>query len=110
MDRNDDNPAEFSQGETVTWNPHRLSDPAHPRKRYGEGPFAVVSAERVPSQCSFPLTFCAIGPHSEHCNISIRRSMGHPQWVVVRLPNGEVPQDSVTRRDARLSGAWFVHA
>jgi hypothetical protein len=100
----------FKKGDVLIWDPSMLNRPGHPRDRRGNGPFTVVEAMDVPTDCLFPDTYCALGGHSENCNVPMYMSVGHPQWVAIRLPNGEVPQDTGIDRNSLFSGVWFIHA
>jgi hypothetical protein len=100
----------FARHDSVVWNPDMLSRPDHPRERYGDGPFTVEQTQQVPTACSLRDTYCTPGHHHQHCDASTSKSVGHPQWVTLRSPSGEVLQGLSTGGDAKLSGAWLVHA
>jgi hypothetical protein len=106
----DTEPQVFASHDTVVWNPDMLSRHGHPRERYGDGPFTVISIQQVPTKCSLPGTYCVLGHHHEQCDVATSKSVGHPQWVTLRSPSGEVLLSLATGRDAVLSGAWLVHA
>lgn len=100
----------FEVGDVVVWAQHSLVGALHLGKEFGDGPFTVVEVEKVPTHCQYPDSFCSDGSHSRHCNVNISKSVGHPQWVAIRLPNGEIPQNSGIYGGYRhLSGWWFTH-
>jgi len=100
----------FKVGDRVVWKPS--IDPCCPQNRRGDGPFTVVSVQEVPNECSFPDTMCWGGNHHPQCDASTAQDVGHHQWLVIRLPDGTIPQDTSGQhpRSSLFSGYWFVLA
>ena len=111
----------FSPGQTVTWD---ASDDAfmmrHFTTDYGPGPFKVLEVFNIPEdECSCggslddethqiwngcPYASSGCGP--------LRKSVGHPQWVIIDNGTGKPFTYTLLGVDlvSRFSGSWFKAA
>lgn len=94
----------YQPGDMVCWNEGRSCNP-HLQwmiKKYGEGPFSICSVRDVPTQCTCYLEdFDKEAPpeqHHEQCNVRLRESVDHSQWISLETITGVVKD---------FSGAWF---
>ena len=115
----------FSPGQTVAWD---ASDDAfmmrHRAASYGPGPFKIFGVKNIPKdRCS-----CG-GSFNDRTHLmfdgcpyrclytgsryrSLRKSVGHPQWVIIDNGTGEPIAHTLLGVEiiTRFSGAWFKAA
>ncbi len=100
----------FRKDDVIIWNPDHIGKTPWLQQELGNGPFTVIEPIDVPNECQFPDTHCSNGEHPPHCPVKSSQSVGHPQWVTIRQPNGHVSQGTIHHDNAQYSGWWFIHA